>query len=264
VSGVGPRGWLPAALAGLLLLAAGRPAAAQLITREGDQYRTPQRFALELRFGPYSPNVDEEFDQRDSARAPHDEFFGDDRRFMFQIELDWQIFRGFGTAAIGGSVGYFRENARAYLDSGAGKAINDAEGRSADNSRLSLYPFAVLAVYRADQLWSLWDIPLVPYGKVGLNYTIWSVYDGNDRVASSPEVGGRGRGGTAGWQAAAGVSLVLDFIDSGAARALDGETGINHTHVFFEYAKYEASGLGQDDKLHVGDTTWVTGLMFEF
>jgi hypothetical protein len=250
-----------AALASLALGAAAAPAGAQVITREGDQFRTPQRFALELRFGPYSPDVDDEFG---NDRTPHDEFFGDDLRFMFQIELDWQFFRGFGTAAIGASVGYFRENAQAYVDPGAGVAINDAAARSGDNSRLSLYPFALMAIYRVDQIWQLWNIPLVPYGKLGLNYTIWSVYDGNDQVAQAPDVGGRGRGGTLGWQAAAGVSLVLDFIDPGGARALDGETGINHTHLFFEMAKYEVSGLGQANKLHVGDTTWVTGLMFEF
>ena len=57
---------------------------------------------------------------------------------------------------------------------------------------------------------------------------------------------------------------MLDIIDLGSARELDSETGINHTHVFVEYVKYEASGLGQKNKLHVGDSTWLAGLLFEF
>ena len=31
-----------------------------------------------------------------------------------------------------------------------------------------------------------------------------------------------------------------------------------------EGARYDASGLGRKGALHVGDTTWMVGLMFEF
>ena len=248
------------ALAMLLAVVAAwpAPATAQLAVRSGDGLRSPQRFALELRLGPYQPDVDGEFD---GAKTPHRDYYGDDQRFLFQIEFDWQIYRApaAGTIGVGASAGYFYETAASPFNA------NDppTAGRSGDKSRFSLFPLALLAVYRADQAWQLLGIPLVPYGKVGLNYTFWNVFDGNDRVASNP-TGGRGRGGTLGWQAAAGLSLVLDIIDPGAARELDGETGINHTHVFIEAAKYEVSGLGQDNRLHVGDTTWSAGLMFEF
>jgi hypothetical protein len=138
-----------------------------------------------------------------------------------------------------------------------------ATERSGDKSRLALYPLALLAVYRADQTWRMARIPLVPYVKVGLNYTLWTVDDGNDKVATSAPTG-RGRGGTWGWQAAVGASLVLNFIDPGSARELDAETGINNTHLFFEMDKFEVSGLGQKNRLQVGDTTWLMGLGFEF
>jgi hypothetical protein len=243
----------------LLTLLASAPASAQTILRDASSYRTPQRFMLELRFGPYSPEVDSEFP---GGQTPHKDFFGDDRRLMTQIELDYQIFRDFGSAAVGVSVGYFRENGLAYVEPPAGSMETELV-RSGDNSRLSLYPIALLVVYRADQLWRRMGIPVVPYGKLGLNYTIWSIYDGNDRVAETQPTG-RGRGATRGWQAAAGASLVMNFIDPGSARELDAETGINHTHLFFEVARFAASGLGQDNRLRVGDTTWVMGLGFEF
>jgi hypothetical protein len=244
-----------AALVLLLLLAAG-PARAQAILRDSQAYRTPQRFMLELRFGPYAPEVDSEF----SGKTPHKDFFGNDRRLMTQIELDYQLFQDFGSAAVGVSVGYFRENGLAFVEPAAGGMATE---RSGDKSRLSLYPIALLAVYRADQLWRVMGIPVVPYGKLGLNYTIWSVYDGNDRVAEA-QPAGRGRGATRGWQAAAGASLVMNFIDPGSARELDAETGINSTHLFFEVARFAVSGLGQDNRLRVGDTTWLMGLGFEF
>jgi hypothetical protein len=104
---------------------------------------------------------------------------------------------------------------------------------------------------------------VVPYGKVGLSYTLWQITDANGDVARSDD-GHKGRGGTPGWQAAGGVALLLDFIDPGSARALDSDTGVNHTYLFAEIGRYEASGLGRKNALHVGDTTWVAGLMFEF
>ena len=253
----GRRHLVAAAALALGVLSAGAPAQAQTILRDTQAYRSPQRFALELRFGPYSPDVDGEFPD---GRTPHRDFYGSKPRLMTQVEVDYQLYQGFGTAAVGLSAGFFRETAAAFAEPPPGEP---ATVRSGDKSRLSLFPFALLGVYRADQLWRFMRIPLVPYVKVGLNYTLWSVYDGNDNIAESG-TSGRGRGGTMGWQAAAGLSFVMNVIDPGAARELDAETGINQTHVFFEVAKFEASGLGQDNRLRVGDTTWVAGLTFEF
>ena len=240
-------------------LALAGSAQAQLVIENRESFRTPQRFALELRFGPYSPEVDSEFD----GKTPHRDFFGKKRRLMTQVELEYQFFRKFGSAAVGVSVGYFRENANAPEEP-VGGAMIDLDKRSGDNSRFSLYPIALLGVYRADQLFRRFGVPVVPYAKLGLNYTIWSIYDANDKVVSpTGALAGRGRGGTRGWQAAVGVSLVMDFLDPGAARSLDSETGINHTHLFFELAKFNGSGLGQKNRLHVGDATWMAGLLFE-
>jgi hypothetical protein len=241
------------------ILLASAPASAQLVVQGANpRFGSPQRFALELRLGPYSPEIDEEFG---GAKTPHEDYFGDDNRLMFQVEFDWQLYRhpAVGSVGIGASAGFFRETASSPFTAGDDPNAQ----RSGDKSRLSLFPLAALAVYRADQMWRLWTIPLVPYGKLGLNYTFWNIYDGNDLVAEDTR-GGRGRGGTLGWQAALGLSLVLDIVDLGSARELDSETGINHTHLFVEAVKYEASGLGQKNRLHVGDTTWLAGLMFEF
>jgi hypothetical protein len=245
--------WIAAVLLGTLALPA--VAQAQIFQRPNENYRTPKRFALELRFGPYGPDVDDEFD---GTQAPYLKTFGKGRPLMSQVELDYQFFTGFGSAAVGIAAGYF-------TDSGPAKTAQTMEP-SGDDTRISLFPTALLLVYRADQLWQRWRIPLTAYGKVGLNYTFWNISDGNGDVAEGSSVGltGRGRGGTRGWQAAVGVSLVLDFIDPGSARELDSDTGVNHTHAFFELAKYSASGLGQSGKLNVGDSTWVAGLMFEF
>src|SRR5690606_14241088 len=50
----------------------------------GDVFQ-PGHFLFEMRFGAYSPEVDEEFD---GAATPYADFFGDTPNFYFGLELD--------------------------------------------------------------------------------------------------------------------------------------------------------------------------------
>jgi hypothetical protein len=245
------------------------PARAQEITLESDEtsadqprtFRTPKEWAIELRFGAYRPDVDSEFSG--SGKTPYKTMFGGKRHLMSQLELDWQFFQGFGTLAAAATVGYSSVSAKAFVANSSGACVTDSNGacvRSGDSTSLRLIPIAALLVYRWDVAAELWQIPLVPYAKLGLNYTFWDVTDGNGGVPHAG--GGRGSGGTLGWQACAGISLMLDILDPGATRSLDMETGINHTYLFFEWDLVD--GLGVKNQLHVGDSSWVVGLMFEF
>ncbi len=222
---------------------------------------TPRNFAIEARFGLYTPNVDSEIG---GGTGPHAFIFGDSRRPMWQLEFDWQVLQVFGTLAVGASVGYFKENAKACeLETLADDPSQPMScTRSGDNTSLRLIPFAALLVYRFDVLAQHWKIPIAPYGKVGLNYTLWKVTDGNGHTPSVG--GGRGAGGTLGWQAAVGIAFLLDFLDPAAARGFDADAGVNHTYAFFELTTIQASGLGRKNALHVGDNTWFAGLLFEF
>jgi hypothetical protein len=217
---------------------------------------TPREFAIEARFALYTPAIDSEFSK---GTKPQSFMFGGQKRPMWQLELDWEVLQVFGTLALGGVVGYYKENANACYLSSLTPTNCDPSG---DNTSLRLIPLAALVVYRFDVLAEEWKIPLVPYGKVGLNYTFWNVTDGN---GNTPYVGGgKGKGGTAGWQAAVGISLQLDWLDPSAARGFDADAGVNHSYAFFELDTIQSSGLGSSNKLHVGDNTWFAGLMFEF
>jgi hypothetical protein len=238
------------AIALCTLLTAGA-ARAQTVLHE-NRFASPQNWAIELRFGPYLPEIDSEF--AGAENPPYQKYFGSKSRVMFQLEVDYQFTHVFGSAAVGAQVGYFTNTA---------KAKDNAGGDSGDKTRLLLVPMALQLVYRMDEAALRWSIPLVPYVKVGLSYSMWRITDANGDLARS-DSGEAGKGGTPGWQAAAGIALLLDFIDPASARALDSETGVNHTYVFAEVARYAASGLGRKKALHVGDSTWVLGLMFEF
>jgi hypothetical protein len=227
-------------------------AQAQVIQGADDHYKSPQHFALELRFGPYTPDVDSEFGGK---RTPYKDFFGAGAHLMSQIEFDYQIIRHVGSLGLGVGVGYF---------SNSGRNTVLATGLpSDDTSTIKLIPFSLSAVYRFDLALERWGFPVVPYSKLGLDYAIWSINNGNGEVPSDP-TGGTGHGGTWGWHGAVGLSLVLDFLDPTAAHQFDIESGINHTHVFVELDYWDLSGFGSASQLHVGDTTWMAGLLLEF
>ncbi|HEY5283888.1 MAG TPA: MXAN_2562 family outer membrane beta-barrel protein, partial [Polyangia bacterium] len=227
---------------------------------EEEWHGSPREYAIEMRFGLYRPNIDSEFSGK--GDKPQAYIFGNKRRPMWQMELDWEFLQEFGTLSLGGVIGYYKENARACTQAGL-DATPPSCVRSGDNTGLRLIPLAVLLVYRMDEAARRWNIPLVPYAKIGLNYTIWTVTNGDGNVASAPG-GGHGQGGTMGWQASVGLALQLDFLDPSASRGFDADTGVNHTYAFFELDHINSSGLYRKDVLRVGDDTWFAGLMFEF
>jgi hypothetical protein len=249
------------ALVSALLLTPGI-AAAQTFSSEstllagtggGRRYKSPQLFAIEIRFGPYRPNVDSEFDGR---RTPFRDYFGTSQKVMSQLEFDYELFHRFGTVAVGLGFGYYTISAKAPIGTGSGVLTNDS-------SSMMVLPFSASAIYRFDYFLETRGFPLVPYGKAGLDYAYWQITDGNDEIANDG-LGGTGRGGTPGWHVAAGLALVLDMFDSGASRDFDNDLGVNHTSLVFQYTHSEISGLGNGDKLHVGDTNWSLGIMFQF
>ena len=241
-----------AALALTMMTTIVAPAArAQVIQGDKDRYQSPQHFAIEFRLGPYTPDIDGEFNGR---ITPYRTFFGSSNRLMTQVEFDYQFLRHVGSAGIGVSAGYF---------SASGNNRSASGEPTADTSSLKIIPFSLSGVYRFDLPYERWKFPLVPYGKVGLDYAIWSINNGNGDVPQDP-AGGRGSGGTWGWHTAVGLSLVLDVFDPVSAHQFDVEMGVNHTHLFVELGHWDISGLGAANKLHVGDTTWLSGLMFEF
>jgi hypothetical protein len=226
---------------------------AAIVEGEGHAYRTPQRFAYELTFGPYRPDIDGEFN---GVRSPYADYFGNSEHLLMRTELDYQFWHRYGSIAAGLGVGYFSVTGTAPVADGTGLP-------SGDKSQLKIVPVSLSAVYRFDYLLENRNIPLVPFGKIGLDWAYWQITDGNGNIASDGN-GGHGRGGTFGWHAAAGVALMLDFVDPDAARDFDQDLGVNHTGLTFEYYHSDISGLGQPNRLHVGDNNWMLGLLLEF
>ena len=257
------KGSLSIALAaGTLLagLAGSRPARgqdfaseAEIVEGGGHRYRSAQRFGAELTFGPYRADVDSEFNGR---RDPYNAYFGSGRDLMMRFSLEYQFWHRYGTLAAGLGVGYFTVTGTAPVADGTGLA-------SGDQSTLKVVPFSVSVVYRFDYFLETAKFPLVPFLKLGPDYAYWSISDGNGNIAID-STGGHARGGTLGWHVGGGMALVIDFLDPDAAHDFDEDLGVNHTAITFEFYHADISGLGQSNRLHVGDNNWTLGLLLEF
>jgi len=211
------------------------------------EQQPPPGWNVELRFGPYRPNVDSEFTARGQSARPYEQVFGSAQHLMMQLEIDRQLSRRAGTWAAGFAIGYYNVTAAALSA--------DLQSRSGDETGLRLIPLSLSLVYRADTLRRRFGSPAVPYAKVGHDCTLWRISD-----TSQADFSGR----TFGWHAAAGVALDLSPLDPEAAASLKHESGVEQLALFAEAAYFRLDGFGSGSALRVGDTTWFAGLMLEF
>ncbi|HSO37306.1 MAG TPA: MXAN_2562 family outer membrane beta-barrel protein, partial [Labilithrix sp.] len=145
-------------------------------------FRSAQNFALELRFSPYHPQIDE--DPNLAASKPFAKNFGDKAHLMVGLELDWQAFRIPHVGNVGPGIGL------GYV--GMGRTVQTVSGRtSGDETNLSIYPFWGVAVLRADAFWRDLGFPLVPYGKAGVGVGLWRASNSGG-TSSTNNVSGKG------------------------------------------------------------------------
>ncbi len=226
-------------------------------------YESDRWFMLEIKLGPYSPDVDSQV----SGFSPYDDIFGGDG-LMVKGELDVEFWHPFGTLAVGGEVGWFSKTANSFSDTGDSSTPSSTANRTAGETSMNMVPLALLLVYRADFVWEKWSVPMIPYVKAGFNYTFWWINKGDGSTASAKDktTGDTidAKGGTFGWQVNAGVSIILDVFEPQAAKNMDVESGINHVYLFIEFTHVGADSFGSDTALNVGDTTYQGGLAFEF
>jgi hypothetical protein len=230
---------------------------------------SPQRFALEFKMGPFLPDIDREY--TGPGLGPYATVFGKtdstgqaiDQPKPFPMPLvafDWQFLYLAGPLGIGVQAGFFRDKAKALI----AEPMEDENLRSdADNTTFGMVPLALLLSYRLELLPDRLRVPLVPYAKAGLAYSIYWIKSGSGNIARNSR-GEAGRGGVPGFQVNAGAMLRLDFLEPGTAKKLDNVTGINHTYLFGEYQVSRVNNFGAGRAPSLGDNTWFAGLAIEF
>jgi hypothetical protein len=214
--------------------------------REPRSPESPQRFAFELRFGPYRPDIDDAFPKD----KPYETVFGPDHRVAFGLEFDWQLMRIPHVGTVGPGIGW------SYTHMAA-QALFLNGGMSAEVTNLGIMPMYGVAVLRFDELARQTGVPLVGYGKAGIGYGLY--WTGNDVEVQR-------RGHTWGTHFALGGMFLLDFIDPRSAFEIDNEWGVNNTYFFFEWmvSKLDDFKSSRDTSaMHIGTNTWMLGIALE-
>lgn len=227
-----------------LLLSGG--AATEAHAYDDDQ---PTSGMMEFKLGPYFPQVDAEFDN-----GPYAQFFDNRSMLAAEFAVDYHLWRRFGTLSVGAHFGYSRVSA----------PMIDQEGEVVDSQEQASFriiPLKASLVYRYDYSAHEHGIPLVPVGKIGVNYNFWRVTDpGGDTMQAD---GQRAVGGRAGWHATLGLHLHLNFFDPTSAAALDLNWGIPNSFLFAEYTWTRVDGFGTPG-IDLSANHWAAGLAFEF
>jgi hypothetical protein len=252
---------LPATLIAIALLASlTGPAAAA-------QEQTPG-FGAEVRLGPYGPRIGNE-----SERASYEAHFGDSQPLLKALEVERYVWDEIGLLGIYARVGHWKtagNTLRCEDDAGDTVACTpdniDTATEGNDRTTLMVVPLSLGTVYRFDLLKRKWRVPLVVYGKVGLDYYVWRSTGGGEVsealvVSEDGTVQQRtGSGGTAGFHAAGGLQLNLDWIESRHPST----RSFLSSYLFAEIAWRWADGFGDRDRLDMSDNQFLMGLAFDF
>lgn len=229
------------------------------------------KYAFEVRFGPYWPQVD---DEPGLTGKPYEDTFGTDPRFYFGLEFDWMPFRIPYVGTIGFAVGWgytwASANALAQGCDPATTADTNADDdlgpcETEDVTTLHIMPMHSSVVLRGDELMRRTGVPLVPYGKFGFGWAYWksSKTAGVSHVdVGDPEDDLYAEDVTIGLHAALGLALALNWLDTASAGSLRESTGIAHAYLFAEWMNAMLTGFG-GGQLRAGSSTFVTGLAFD-
>ncbi len=223
----------------------------------GVEYRphqSSQDFALELKLNFFKPEIDS---APGLSGTPYESTFGSDTRTGLGAEFDWQLLRDprIGSFALGAGVGRWATTA---------KALNYVDlTPTGDDTTLHLWQFAALGVVRFEALAHA-GVPLVPFAKAGMGYTLWRSYGPDGTYASRQTGGNRALGGSYGFQWSAGLALLLDTFDPSSAKNMDEATGVNNTYVFVEYTDATLNQASSGSALRVGGESLSGGLALEF
>ena len=226
-----------------------------LAARADDPKGASERnFVFELKVSPFLPNMDNGYA---TGTGPYYTLYGGGPMLLAEGELDFEVWKKFGTISVGVGGGYGEKYGHAFI---AGTTT-----RSAEASGLHLVPLKLLVTYRFDLLWNRFDIPLVPFIKGAFVVMPWWATKGTDIEVT--DTGLRAAGYKSGLAGTLGVAFVLDFLDRRLARDFDTASGVNHTALFAEFTLQDMGlfELSTNTKpLDLSSKHWDFGISFEF
>jgi hypothetical protein len=181
-------------------------------------WESPQRFAIELKFTPYTPHIDQSKKFTSAGATPFADLFDKQNpvasndpkacaavghpppcyisgnkgkqppyRLLSTVEFDYQILnKVWGNLGVGLTTGFYRRTTHAFeLPAGGGTCTVPYCTRSGDQTGLNIIPLSALVIYRYETLANRYHVPIVPYVKAGLAYYVWWINDGGGIVSTA-------------------------------------------------------------------------------
>ncbi|MEL7237560.1 MAG: MXAN_2562 family outer membrane beta-barrel protein [Planctomycetota bacterium] len=206
------------------------------------------RFGIEGGLGSYRPQVDGE----SGVQTPYADIFQDSAPLMGQLRLHLVAPTALGQLGFTLGAGYFTDTASALTTSGE---------RSAGQTRLRLVPVSLLARWRRADFDDWLGLPIAVHAAAGVSYTLWTITQGEGRIASVGDI--RGNGGTLSAQVEGGLGLRLNLLDRRAGKILERDFGISDTEIGIG-VMYVSPPIGWWSSLEVGALTWRSYVMVQF
>jgi hypothetical protein len=237
-------------LTGPILLCALLAPSAALAAPRG----TPITSTLDLRFGTWTPSIDDE-SAFEGQVGPYKQAFDGESMFYFEGIYGRELYRGFGSAGFTLGAGY---------GGVSGDAIAVDGGPSPDGTSLRMIPLRVGGFYRFDVLQERFGVPFVLQLDAGLVDAIWWV--SSDAGISDAVVDGKrviGDGDTRGYYAGASIYLLLDALAPRMAVTFDANSGVNNSYLFATWTLNRVDDFGSSTSWDLSDETLLFGLGFE-
>lgn len=230
------------------------------------------RWSIELRFGPYRPQVSsnkEVSDLYNLVFASQSNTWFKGRPMQMGLQTDFYPFRQFGLVGLFGRVSYWRASGRTRLClDGEQNAVQCTKTsvlnsvRGADQAELSSVPLTLGVVWRYDALRRLTAVPIDFNLKAGLDYHIWWANSGN---TTSMYQGHKARGATLGYNVSIGTSFGLEMFSRSTLASRN--SGVKSA-LFVEYQLMRGAALGGKDRQHrldfTDNTLVIVGLTCDF
>jgi hypothetical protein len=213
-----------------------------------------QSWALEIKFSPYLPALDEDTTLPD-GETPFADIFSDNKRIMARAQLEYQALRLGQVASLG--VGF---GAGFYQAKGFGLDANNAP--TEDINKFRVVPFALDAVLRVDYLVNK-GVPLAPFVKGGLDAYYWGNRKNGD-FTKFAQSGNNVQGATFGYHGAVGLALDMGFLDPNGAINMDHNFGVNHSYLFAAVEASEVNDFNSGKSFDFSATLFNIGIAAEF
>ena len=217
-------------------------------------------WTLRLTFGRFKPEIDSQFSSTNTAaELPYESFFGNDNPMMFNLGVERFLYTGFGSWSLGMGLS-------SWSVEGSPKATTSTSETS-DTTELCLYPLTLELSLYFDNLVSV--VPLVPFARVGFDYVIWDVLDGNGDTAQFSYTSESGTaeyeafGATQGWHYSLGLLLLLDTLDPRTADDFERDAGVKNTYLGLEYRDAQVDDFGSRSSFRLGGKSINVGLFID-